>query len=225
MTPDEAALAAFAALRRRDWPAAIAAAEALRAPDRPALEARGAAYRAQALRELGRIDEAERAAASAVQLAKKAGDVDGVAQLRALHASILAGLAATRAAAQERARDATLADMPDDALIEGVEGAERAAALVRKAGALADAVVAGHTTRRDECLAVTTRAIAEARVAGSAREEVLALLCAARVAPDPAVPIHAAHAVADATSDQNLVTAVARAARAAGVALPLPGFG
>ena len=44
MTPDEAALAAFAALRRRDWAGAIEAADALRAPDRPALEARAAVY-------------------------------------------------------------------------------------------------------------------------------------------------------------------------------------
>ncbi len=219
MTAEEAALAAFAALRRRDWAGAVAAAEDVRAPDRPALEARGAAYRAQALRELGRLDEAERAAAAAVQLAKRAGDVDGVAQLRGLHASILAGVAATRAAAQERARDATLADQPDDALIAGLTGAERAAALVRKAGALADA------GRAEECLAVTTRAVAEARAAGTPREEVLALLCAARVAVDPAVPIGAAHMVADMASDMNLVTAVARAARAAGVALAQPRFG
>lgn len=219
MTPDEAALAAFDALRRRDWPAALSAAEALRAPDRPALEARGAAYRAAALRELGRVDEAERAAAAAVQLAKRAGDVDGVTQLRALHASILAGVAATRAAAKERAQDATLADVADDTLIAALTGPERAAALVRKAGALADAGDAAG------CLAVTARAVAEARAAASPREEVLAWLCAARVAADPAEPIGAAHAVADASSDMNLVTAVARAARAAGVALTPPTFG
>ncbi|MDP2308997.1 MAG: hypothetical protein Q8P18_23440 [Pseudomonadota bacterium] len=219
MTPDEAALAAFAALRRRDWSAAIEAAEALRAPDRPALEARGAAYRAAALRELGRLDEAERAAAAAVQLAKRAGDVEGVTQLRALHASILAGVAATRVAAKERAQDAALANVADDTLIAGLTGTERAAALVRKAGALADVGdVAG-------CLAVTARAVAEARAFASPREEVLALLCAARVAADPSVPISAAHAAADASSDMNLVTAVARAARAAGVVLAPPGFG
>lgn len=219
MTPDEAALAAFDALRRRDWPGALAAADALRAPDRPALEARGAAYRAAALRELGRIDEAERAAAAAVQLARRAGDKGGVADLRALHASILAGLAATRAAAKERAQDAALATVADDTLLSGLTGAERAAALVRKAGALADA---GDVAA---CLQVTTRAVAEARDSASSREEVLAWLCAARVAADPSVPIAAAHAIADASNDMNLVTAVARAARAAGVTLVPPSFG
>jgi tetratricopeptide (TPR) repeat protein len=219
MTPDEAALAAFAALRRRDWAGAIEAADALRAPDCPALEARAAAYRAQALRELGRLDEAERSAAAAVQLAKRAGDTDGVTQLRGLHASILAGLAATRAAAKERTGDAMLAELADDVLLGDLLGGERAAVLVRKAGALADA------GQVEACLAVTERAVTEARAAGAPREHVLALLCAARVSPEPAASIMAAHRVADATGDMNLVTAVARAARAAGVVLPAPGFG
>ncbi len=219
MNPDEAALLAFDALKRGDWAAALAAAERVTAPDRPALEARAAAYRAQALRELGRVEEAERAAAGAVQLAKRAGDTSGVSQLRALHASILQGLAATRAAEQERAHDARLADVPDDVLLGELSGAERAAALVRKAGALADA------GRADEAIATATNAREEARRAGAPREEVLALLCMARVAPDPAPPIHAAHAVADAADDMNLVTAVARAARAAGVPLAAPRFG
>jgi hypothetical protein len=219
MSPDEAALAAFAALRRRDWAGALDAADTLRAPDRPALEARGAAYRAQALRELGRLDEAERAAAAAVQLAKRAGDTDGLTQLRALHASILAGIAATRAAAKERAGDAALADLADNVLLGDLLGAERAAMLVRKAGALADAGQA------EACLSVIERAITEARAAASPREEVLAHLCAARVSADPSTSVLEAHRVADATGDHNLVTAVARAARASGVVLPAPGFG
>ena len=89
MTPDAAAVAAFEALRRKDWAAALALADSVHVPDRPALGARVAAFRAQALQALGRLDDAERAAAAAVQLAKRAGDVAGVAQLRALHASIL----------------------------------------------------------------------------------------------------------------------------------------
>lgn len=219
MTPDAAAVAAFEALRRKDWAAALAHAEAVHAPERPALEARAAAFRAQALRELGRVEEAERAAAAAVQLARRAGDTSGVSQLRALHASILQGVTAMRLAAQEQARDAPLADTPDEALLADLAGAERAAALVRKASALADA------GRTEDALAAAARAGEEARRTGTPREEVLALLCAARVAPDPAAPIHAAHAIADATDDMNLVTAVAKAARAAGVPLAAPRFG
>lgn len=219
MTPDEAARAAYEALKRKDWTGALAAAEQVRAPDRPGLEARAASYRAQALRELGRVEEAERAAASAVQLAKKAGDAEGVTQLRALHASILQGVAATKLADQERARDAALAHTHDEDLLAGLVGAERAAALVRKAGALVDAGLLA------DALVTADRAREEAHAAGAPREEVLALLCAARAAVDPAPFVLAAHAVADATNDMNLVTAVARAARAAGVTLPAPRFG
>jgi tetratricopeptide (TPR) repeat protein len=218
--PDEALLAAFAALRRHDPAAVLAALDGLRAPTRPGLEARAAAYRAQALRSLGRLDEAERAAADAVQLARRADDPAGVEQLRVLHASILAGLAATRAATVERTRDAVLADTSDDVLLAGCTGAERAAALVRKAGALTDA------GRLAEALACAARARAEAQAAGSPREEVLGWLCAVRAAPDDAHALLAsAHAVADAANDANLVTAVAQAARAAGVALAPPAFG
>lgn len=219
MTPDTRAVAAFEALRREAWAEALAHAEAISAPDRPALAARAAAYRAQALRELGRLEDAERAAADAVQLAKRAGDTSGVSQLRVLHASILQGVTATRLAAQEQARDAPLADTADEVLLAPHRGPDRAAALVRKACALADA------GRRDEALAAAARAGEEAHRTGTPREEVLALLCAARVADDPAASIHAAHAVADAADDMNLVTAVAKAAKAAGVTLAAPRFG
>jgi hypothetical protein len=218
MSPDAAAVAAYEALRRKEWEAVVDAAVGVVAPDRPALEARGAAFAAQALRELGRIDEAERAAARAVSLAKRAGDTAGVAQLRALHAEILQRVAAARAVEAERARDAPLADTPDDALLAGVPAADQPALLVRKAGALADA------GRGPDALAAAERAREAARLVHNPREEVLALLTAARV-DDPARWIREAHTVADATDDMNLITAVAKAARAARITLAAPSFG
>jgi hypothetical protein len=217
VTPDEAALATFDALRRKAWDDVVALSAGIVAPDRPGLEARGAAYRAQALRALGRLDEAERAAAAAVQLARRAGDVAGVNELRTLHASILSSVGALRAAAQERARDATLVDTDEPTLLGTRAGPERAAILVRRANAFADA------GRRDEALACAERAHTEAVATGTPRERVLALLSAARV-DAPERWIHAAHVVADDSDDQNLVTAVANAARAAGVHLRPPEF-
>ncbi|MBM4369113.1 MAG: hypothetical protein FJ102_23065 [Deltaproteobacteria bacterium] len=56
------------------------------------------------------------------------------------------------------------------------------------------------------------------------RAQVLAHLALARFTRDPA-EVHAAHAVADLADDQNLLTAVAQAARALGVKLRGPSFG
>lgn len=220
MDEEAALLAAYGALRAGDAAGALAALDGVK-PTTPANQARVAAWRAQALRTLGRVDDAERAVAEAVRLAKAAGDVDGVKQLRELQASILASLAATRTAESERAKDAALADTAMLALLSGAaDGAERAARLVRKAGALLDG------GRRDEARRVACIAVDEARAADAPRERVLALLALARIDPDHAAArILDAHAVADAANDENLVTAVAHAARAAGVRLPPPEFG
>lgn len=215
---------AYAALRGGRHAAALALLDGLSFPDRPAAAARVASFRAQALDGLGRLPEAERAAAASVRLARAAGDDDGVATTRALHARLLASLAATESATRARAADVPLADTPDDLLLasaaEGTPGTSpRAAILIRKANALADA------QRTDEALRTARRAEEEARLAGDPRETVFALLCQLRVAPADATPLlHRAHAVADAADDMNLITAVARAARAAGVVLAAPGF-
>ncbi len=221
MDPDEAVLAAFAALQRRDATSVLTMLDGLKAADRPGLEGRAAAYRSQALQQLGRLDEAERAAATAVPLAKRAGDVKGVEQLRALHAQLVAALAARNAVTQQRDTDAGLTNVSDDVLLVGAGGV---AALVRKANALIDA------GRPGDARITAERARNAAHACADAREEVLACLSAARAAraDEPAaVPdlIRAAHAVADASNDMNLVTAVAHAARAAGVTLVPPRFG
>jgi hypothetical protein len=195
---EDALLQAFESLRRRDAEGALAALEGFSADD-PGRAARAAGYRAQALRTLARVDEAERAAAEAVRLAKRAGDADGVAALRQLHASILASVAAVRAAAQQAAGDTS-------------DGSVGRVLELAKAG------------RSEEATHLACVIRDRARAAGDAREEVLALLAAAR-AGDPHRWIREAHAVADASDDQNLVTAVAQAARAAGVRLDAPRFG
>ena len=58
------------------------------------------------------------------------------------------------------------------------------------------------------------------RSSDDAREEVLSLLALARIPGRCEAAIKDAQSVADSSSDKNLVTAVARAARAAGVPLP-----
>ncbi|MFZ5476016.1 MAG: hypothetical protein ACOZNI_04515 [Myxococcota bacterium] len=187
---------AFEALRRRDAEGALRALDGFVSAD-PALAARSASYRAQALRALARVEEAERAAAEAVRLAKAAGDPDAVTALRQLHASILASVAAMRTA--ERRHTGDTSDVSRVLSLAG-EG------------------------RPDEALALARVIRERARAAGDAREEVLALLACARVA-DAEPWIAEAHAVADASDDMNLVTAVAQAARAAGVRLAPPRFG
>lgn len=195
-----------AALRRRDWAGALAALEAA-----GELGTHGLAWRAQALEGLGRLEEAERAAAEAVRSARRAEDAAGLAALRPLHARILGAIAARRQVETRREQDRVLADTPDDTLLAGAEDdAERAARLVRKGNALAD------LGRGAEARDVLERA--RALAGPSPRETVLALLGLARV-DDADRWVREAAAFADREGDPNLVTAVAHAARAAGVRL------
>lgn len=212
---EEALVTAYAALRRRGWAEALAALEGHAPPaGRPAVGARLLAFRAQALDGLERLEEAERAAAEAVRLARRAGDDDGVQAVRALHARVLASLAARRHADAERARDLPLADTSDDVLLaDAPDDDTRAARLVRKANVLADA------GRAAEAAETARRALALS--GASPREQVMARLLLARV-EDAAPHLHAAHALADTADDPNLITAVAHAARAAAVPLRPP---
>lgn len=198
--------AAFAALTRGD------AQEALQFLDgwtheTPTLSARASAYRAQALRDLGRMEEADRELTAAIRLAKQAGDTAGVATLRTLRAPISASLAALAAAEQQRKKDLGLLRTPDD----GLDADE----LIRKANAMTDA---GQNAAETVSLARTR--------ATEPRHVVLAYLAEARGdSANAASLIRAAHIVADNADDHNLVTAVAHAARAAGVRLDAPTFG
>ncbi len=173
----------------------------------PAEAARTHAWRGQALRALGRPAEGARAVIEALRAARAIGDADGVAALRALHGELAASAAAAEAAESGRRADAALLDARDADL--------DADKLLRKAGALHDA---GRTVESSACLHLA------AERASTPREAVLVRLARARLTRDPG-EIHAAHALAEASNDQNLLTAVAHAARALGVRFEPPSFG
>lgn len=196
--------AAWQALSRGDAEGALAVLDGYNDPD-PRGRARAAAWRAQAFQQLGRLDEADRALAEAIRAAKEAGDTEGVTQLRALRQPLLASLAALELAKQQRAADRDLLDRPDLEL--SIDERIRKATVLTEAG--------------DRC---TAAELLHGIVATDARSKVLVLLALARCEP-PEPHILAAHAIADAESDMNLVTAVAHAARAAKVSLPSPEFG
>ena len=192
----------------------------------PELRARAEAWRAQALRGLGRVEEADRAVVLAIRLAKQAGDVEGVRELRNLQTGIVASLAHHRTAEAERAKDAALVGRDDAALLAGaVDDEERSQRLLRRGQAELDDRNTVAALRSFEAAAD------HAARSGLPRPQVLALLARARAhdaqgdAEGVEASIHAAHALADASDDMNLVTAVAHAARAAGVRLAPPTFG
>jgi hypothetical protein len=214
----------WAALCAGDHAGVLARVEALPGGLSPGERGRAEAWRAQALRALGRVEEADRAVIAAIRAAKADGDVEGVRQLRELHASVVASLAAQRHAEAARAADAVLAETDDATLLAGAnDEAARADALLRRANARTDAA------RMDDAAADLARAQAHAEASGDPRARVLVRLALARVAvargADPGALVREAHVLADASDDMNLVTAVARAARAAGVVLVAPGFG
>ena len=215
---------AFGALRAGEHARVLELLQALPAELAPAQRGRSEAWRAQALRALGRVEEADRAVVEAIRSAKAAGDVEGVRQLRELQASVVASLAAKRHADSARAADLALLDRPDAELLAGVEGPEaRADLLLRRASARIDA------GRLEDALGDVQRAGEEALAAGVPRPRVLVLLARARLArargEEPGGHVREAHALADASDDMNLITAVAQAARATGVKLEAPRFG
>ena len=164
---------------------------ALPAPDqRPALQARLHGWRCQALLDLRRPAEASTAALHAIRAARAAGDDDGVIALRQLQQQAAAQAAALRAAP---AGD-------DDSPL-----------------ALAVAALDAGALQKGELLALGARE--HARRAADPRGEVFALLALARIPRRAASAIRQAAQVADTSGDKNLVTAVARAASAAGVPL------
>ncbi len=195
-----------ALLQAHDAAGALAALDALRdlTPDEAA---HAHAWRAQALRAVGRVEEAAREVSHALRHAKGVADSDGVTALRALHTEIYASIANLRLAEAGRQADAALALTPDAEL--DAEG------LLRKAIALLDAADPEAAER------VTRLALARAL---APREVVLTHLALARLTLDPAL-VHAAHRAADAADDHNLLTAVAQAARALGIRFAPPTFG
>lgn len=157
------------------------------AVDRPALRARLHGWHAQALLQVRRPEEASSAALRGIRAAKSIGDADGIAALRDLQAQALAQAGALKA---PRPDVTTPVGLAVAALDEGRE----------KAGEL-----------------LALGAFRQAQAAGDDRESVLALLALARLPHRTEAALRQAGELADASGDMNLVTAVAKAFKAAGV--------
>ena len=176
-----------------------------------ALAARALGLRAQALSQLGRLEEAVEDVDDAIRLARALGDKEGIKQLRGLSGQLRASLAA---AAQRKATSTATAETPLSALLsDDMPPLERAMVLVRKADAELDVgrIAAGRF--------LAARALEVARAEPeSTREQVYAWLALARAEPERASQhLHDARDLADRTNNQAMITAVAHAARAAGV--------
>ena len=191
---DELAVALVQALARQDAAKALTLGELLlpMTTGRPALQARVAAWAAQAHQLNGDLDSALHQIRQAISLAQAAGETSAIAPLRQLKASIVSGKAAIAAAMA-----APLPDTPVGRALTEIDNGnnEEGSRLARQARLLAQSE-------------------------GNYRDEVLALLALARVPGQEDSAIRAAYLVADESDDKNLVTAVSRAANTANVELP-----
>lgn len=173
------------------------------------IRARVGSLYAQALIECGRPLEAEAPLREARRIARGLGDDAGIAAT----ADLVRRVASARAEAARQAT-ATAADL--DAPIDGT-GIPRADALLRRAGAEADA------GRREDAARHAEEALSIAEA--GPREQVLAHLVLARTDPArTASEIALAFAIAEAADDFTLAGTVVRAAELAGVALPTAPF-
>lgn len=195
--------AVYRALLAKAYDEVLAATELVDGDEAPRL----LAYRAQALRAMGRPREGLGLLIQAIRITKAKGDTASTTTLRALHADLARSAAALDEAERARQADAHLRHATPDGLDSDT--------LVRKAQT--------HLDAGDAPGAIVAAQLAVAR-AHSPRDAVLAHLALAR-ATGGAEHVHAAHAVADDSNDPNLVTAVAHAARALRVALRPPTFG
>jgi hypothetical protein len=159
------------------------------AVDRPGLRARLHGWHAQALLGLRRPEEASSAALRGIKAARSIGDADGIAALRDLQTQAIAQAGALKAP-------------PPD--------------VTTPVGMAVAALDAGRD-KAGELLALG--ALRQAQAEGDSRETVLALLALARLPHRTDSALRQAHEIADASDDMNLVTAVAKAAKAAGVDL------
>ncbi len=186
-------------LKREEGAAVLALApDALEASkDNPALRARVLAWLGQAEMFVGNFKGATQAVRQAIQMAQAQEDNQAVLQLR----SLLAQITMRRQAALPAVPPTELMDTP----------------LFR-----ADAAISRGAYEEGEALA---RAVVEAgKASGDPRDQVLALLAIARIPGKAEQAIAEAAQVADASSDMNLVSAVARAAKSVGLEIPAKVF-
>lgn len=188
----DAMIQSLDALRRQEWRRALAILEAVPgdAEAAPApLVARAHAWRAQAAMNLGRYAAATASLRQALRLLRAQGDEQGLATLATLQKDLFARRAAVSA-------QGPLPDTPLGRALAAMDAGdwEQGESLARAAAEAADA-------------------------AGDPKERVMARLALARVPGRAEAAIREAARIADESDDRNLVTAVARAARAADVTL------
>lgn len=203
MAEEKAAIAqvfqdALAALKRGDGAAVLAMApELLRtAGDNQPIKSRVLAWLGQAEMLEGNLSAASQAVRQAMAIAREIGDDKGQLALRGLQAQLMVK--------RQEARGGAAPTLPID--------------LPNTPVARANAMIQMGDLTQGEALARTARKLAHE--AGDAREEVLALLSLARIPTAVEEALSEAAAVADASGDMNLVTAVAHAAKAAGRPFP-----
>lgn len=191
-TADDLALQVYRALQRRAPEAAarLGPAALAAATGRPRLQGRLHAWIAQAQDQLGAGKAARTHLRAALKIARTLDDPEELAALRPLQEQIVSRVVSANAPAPA----------------PPVTGAGRASA----------AFDAGEPDLGER---LARAALADARASGDERETVLALLALARHPDQCESAIREAAAYADGTNDRNLVTAVAHAARAAGVHL------
>lgn len=178
--------------------------------------ARACSLLAQACLQAGELERADQWSRQALRLLRTLGDTEGQAEVRALQEEVRAALTGPRSADPHGARAALLGAADTERLLSGAADPQaRAELLLQKANAEIDA------GRAEQGVALAERALSEPGTESAARVRVLAWLTVARGAPERSEEaILAAHRVADLADDFNLVAAVSRAARLAGVALP-----
>lgn len=182
-------------------------------PDLADIRARVYCLYAQALLDSGAARRADAWARRALAEAQGLGDDAGAEQIRGLLRQIFSAAVEEKKCADAIARVA--ATPLEDLLREARSDTERAGAMIEKANAEVQVGRAEH----GEPLA--RRALALAQRAGAVREEVLAWLTLARARPEEAerAMVSAWRRAAEA-NEFNLVGAIGRAAKHAGVALP-----
>jgi tetratricopeptide (TPR) repeat protein len=186
------------------------------AADLDDVQARAWSLYAQALMRAGKPKEALPWCERALRITRALGDEAGLAEVRALHTELREALTAEAADRKAREHSLRLAGLTVDQILVGLGSAlDRADALIQKANA---EIQAGHLREADP---IARMALVEAVQGEGVREEVLARIAIATVAPEEArVELTAAWRRAERAGEFNLVSAVARAAELARVALP-----
>jgi hypothetical protein len=181
------------------------------------IRARALSLYAQALLESGRPAEADAPCREALGLLRRLRDREGVDEVRALQDRVVRAITEAKDATSRLEEARRVAELPIEALLsEAASPGERAAVLVRKAQALADA------GREEEAADLAFAGLDVARAHAEVTWEVFARLVLARVEPGLAEQqIHAAHAAAVAADELNLVSTIAHTASTLGVAMPV----